>query len=105
MLIGLSNQMMHQRMSIKLIMICMREWNHQIAIQLCISEIKSRVKCQKGWLTFLVRIKSLPATSKRIKKMDMAYKTLLKLKSKKLAKTAPMVRRISLKSVIGPNKK
>ena len=79
---GTNNQMMPQRMSIRLIMICKKEWNHRIAIQRFIREIQSREKCQKGWSIFLVRKEFLMATNKRSKKMDKAYKTSLKLKSK-----------------------
>ena len=102
---GTNNQMMPQRMSIRLIMICKKEWNHRIAIQRFIREIQSREKCQKGWSIFLVRKEFLMATNKRSKKMDKAYKTSLKLKSKKLAKKAPVARKESPRSVIGPNKK
>ena len=79
---GSNNQMTLQRMSIRPIMICKRGWNHQIAIQQFIREIQSREKCQKGWSIFLVRKEFLLASNKTIKKMDKAYKTSLKLKSK-----------------------
>ena len=102
---GMNNQMTPQRMSIRLIMICKKEWNHRIAIQRFIREIQFREKCQKDWSIFLVRIEILLATNKRSKKMDKAYKTSLKLKNKLLAKKAPVARKESPRSVIGPNKK
>ena len=79
---GSNNQMTPQRMSIRPIMIFKRGWNHQIAIQQFIRKIQSREKCQKGWSIFLVRKEFLLVSNKTIKKMDKAYKTSLKLKSK-----------------------